>query len=252
MYHSTMLNSRTYPERAPAVGFTLALILYFTGVSVATPSVHRTDWLPDAATNFRYQWSGQLCDGCRLIEPRFAWRKMQHLAGLTDVRFVVSPDESLGSAYTLPPNILVVSNSTLGLPRCQLNFVIGHELVHLAQRHYDEDAATAATLSGRNPSWTKSGDRAMTLLEDNFVMALRMSDIWRAQEREADWVGVMLSAEATGCTVEDGGQAYLKRSDGHGGGLAASHDLTIDRLHLLAGFASMADRLRLSRSGFYH
>lgn len=102
------------------------------------------------------------------------------------------------------PNTLVLSASALNLPRCQLDFVVGQELVHLAMHDFDEDAHSAAVLSGVAPSWMHNGRRALSVLDGDYGLALRMDSIWQGQERRADWVGVLLAAEDGGCTVHEG------------------------------------------------
>lgn len=248
MYRAAYSMPSTDSTWWPEAVFALALCLYVTGATIAAPTTPRSEWLPDANARDHYTWGRQDCEGCAPLTPKPAWRRMQDRAGLAEVRFLVARAGTWGEAYTLPPDTLVLSESALGLPRCELNFIIGHELVHLAQRHYDEDAAMAASLSGRRPNWTRDGQQALSLMEGDFGLVLRLSDQWHAQEREADWVGSLLSAEATGCTLEDGALAYLGRQRGFGGGLASAHDDIGERLRQLSGFASMADRLRLARA----
>ena len=51
----------------------------------------------------------------------------------------------------------MLAPSALKLPDCQLAFLVGHELVHLAQRHFDEDAHSLLVLSAKPANWTLAG-----------------------------------------------------------------------------------------------
>ena len=168
---------------------------------------------------------------------------MAKLAGIGDIRFLRAELSTNGPAWSFAPGTVVLSAATLRLPRCQLDFVIGHELVHIAQRHFDEDAHDVSVLSGKPPTWTSAGEDAMALLEGDFPLALRMSPFWRQQEREADWVGALLAAQAGGCTLEDGALAYLGGDEASGGGLIAAHDENVERMRFLMNFVESAKRL---------
>ena len=168
---------------------------------------------------------------------------MASLAGVGDVRFMVSASEEDGSAYSHAPNLIVLAPSVLKLGSCQQAFVVGHEIAHIAQRHFDEDARLMSAMSGRRASWTHSGDQAMSLLDDNIALAIRLSQHWQQQEREADWLGTMLSAEVYGCTLEEGALAYFRANENHGGGIGAAHDTSAIRARLLKAFAESARRL---------
>jgi hypothetical protein len=108
-----------------------------------------------------------------------------------------------------------------------------------------------SVLSGKPENWTHSGDEAMHLLEDNFGLAIRMSDIWQQQEQEADWVGALLAAQACHCSIEDSALSYLRVDERYGGGVGAAHDTSLNRLHFLQTFAESARRLapQVSYSG---
>lgn len=138
----------------------------------------RAKWFPDQPSTPRFKWTYAPCKGCRSIQARPEWKAMARLAGLNRVHFLLAPNEANGTAYSFAPNALVLAPSALKLGHCHLSFVIGHEVVHLAQRHFDEDALAVTVLSGMPENWTRKGAKAMQLLEDNFPLALRMSEIW--------------------------------------------------------------------------
>lgn len=227
----------------PHALFLLALVAYFGGLALYQGPSVRQAWFPDTAATLAYRWHYVPCSGCDVLEPAPVWSTMQALAGLEEVHFLRAPDEQWGPAYSFPPNAVVVSPEALRLPVCQLNFLVGHELVHLAQRHFDEDARAAAVLSGLAPAWTSSGKRALSLIEGDFGLALKMAPLWQQQEREADWVGALLAAQASGCSLEAGALAYLEAQIGQGGGLAAAHEDSGERVRHLRGFADIAARL---------
>lgn len=106
-------------------------------------------WFPDAPKFTRYDWSNTPCPGCTPLAARDAWQRMTELAGVPGIRFRLAPDESLGPAYSVAPNSVVLSPAALKLESCQLAFLVGHEIVHIAQRHFDEDAIALSVLSGK-------------------------------------------------------------------------------------------------------
>lgn len=240
MYPSALLLSPVAVGKWPYLLVMLLLGLYLAGASLATPAPQRSAWFPDEPSSVAYEWYYTPCRGCVSLAPQPDWLKMRDLAGLAEVHFLLAPGEQWGAAYSFPPNAVAISPAALKLAPCQLNFLVGHELVHIAQRHFDEDAGTAAVLSGFDPSWTRSGKRALSLLEDNFALALKMSPMWQQQEREADWVGALLAAQAGGCGMREGALAYLGEDAGYGGGLAAAHEISGARVDFLAGFADSA------------
>lgn len=195
------------------------------------------DWFPDPPTVTSYHWTPAACDDCTTFAPPQRWRRMIELAGLARVRFAVSTTAG-AQAAALAPDTIVLAPSLLDLTPCQQAFVVGHELAHLARRHYDEDAAAVLAYSGLATSWTGDGDAAMALLDGDFGLAMRLAPMWQAQEREADWLGSLLAAQACGCRLETGALAYLHGSDG--GGLLASHEDDRSRVAALRPFASSA------------
>jgi hypothetical protein len=203
----------------------------------------RAKWFPDQPSTPRFDWTYTPCEGCRALHAKPEWKAMARLAGLENVHFLLAPNETSGPAYSFAPNAVVIAPSALKLGVCHLSFLIGHEIVHLAQRHFDEDALAAATLSGKPQSWTRKGAEAMQLLEDNFILALRMSDLWQQQEREADWVGALLAAQACRCSIEDSALSYLRKDTGYGGGVAAAHETSASRVRFLQAFNVSAKRL---------
>jgi Zn-dependent protease with chaperone function len=214
-------------------------LLACTGLSIqAAPAV----WFPDSPTFRHYDWCYLPCPGCTALSPRPAWMRMAALAGLPAVRFQQASDESGGPAYSAAPDVVVLSPATLKLETCQLAFLVGHELVHIAQRHFDEDAIALSVYSGMPAYWTQQGADAMQLVDGDIGLALRVSHLWQDQEHEADWMGALLAAQASGCSMEAGALAYLRR-DQSGGGIAASHASSVERMQQLLPFAESAQRL---------
>ena len=203
----------------------------------------RASWFPGQPNIDRFSWTGEACDGCEALTPRSEWNAMAALAGLDDISFLLAPDESQGPAWSYAPNVVVLAPSALRLPHCQLAFLIGHELVHIAQRHFDEDAHDLLVLSGKPANWTLAGETAMGLLDGDFALALRMSPIWQQQEREADWMGSLLAAQACKCSLEKSALSYFSRPGQSGGGLASSHDTESERMSFLKSFVDSARKL---------
>ena len=201
------------------------------------------DWFPEQPDTPRYQWLPEPCPGCAALEPRPEWLAMAGLAGVRKIHFLSAPGEDNGPAYSVAPDGIALAPSALALEGCRLSFVVGHEIAHIALRHFDEDALTMAALSGRRSDWTSSGNEAIHLLDDNFPLAFRMADFWQMQEREADWVGSLLAAEACGCRIEESALPFLRQEEGYGGGIAASHQASAERARFLQSFAASARRL---------
>ncbi|MEW6120457.1 MAG: M48 family metalloprotease [Pseudomonadota bacterium] len=214
------------------------LLFWANRAHAAQPAI----WFPDAPIIPHYDWSGTPCPGCETLPERAAWRRMAELAGVPDVRFRRAPDESLGPAYSVAPDIVVLSPAALKLETCQLAFLVGHEIVHIAQRHFDEDAIALSVLSGKPAHWTARGEDAMQLADGDFSLALRAAHLWQAQEQEADWLGSLLAA-ACGCDIEAGALAWFRHDEASGGGLAAAHAASHERIGQLAPFVEMARRL---------
>ena len=168
---------------------------------------------------------------------------MAALAGLENVRFKGAPDEKGGQAYSVAPNVVVLSPSALKLKTCQLAFLVGHELTHIARRHFDEDAIALSVLSGKPAHWTDKGDDAMQLADGDFGLVLRVSHLWEDQEHEADWLGALLAAQAGGCSIEASALAYFRNDRDLGGGIGAAHASTAERMQQLQPFAESARRL---------
>lgn len=223
-------------------GLMLALLVG-TGLSSQKVQPAQTEWFPDPPSFRHYAWSYAPCPGCAALVPRPEWVRMAALAGLQDVRFVGAPDESNGPAYSAAPNVIVLTPSALKLEHCQLVFVVGHELVHIAQRHFDEDAIALSVYAGKLANWTTQGEDAMQLTDGDFGLALRISHLWQEQEREADWMGALLAAQGAGCGIESGAMAYLRSESEAGGGIAAAHAPSAERIRLLLPFTESARRL---------
>lgn len=221
----------------------LLSLLACAGLSLQVASAAPAGWFPDSPAFRSYTWTYQPCPGCRTLPPRPAWTSMAALAGLPAVRFQAAPDESGGPAYSAAPDVVVLSPAALKLETCQLAFLIGHEITHLAQRHFDEDAIALSVFSGKPAYWTHKGEDAMQLVEGDFGLALRVSHLWQAQEREADWVGTLLAAHASGCSIEAGALAYFRHDNESGGGIAAAHAPNAERIRQLLPFAESARRL---------
>lgn len=205
--------------------------------------LHKALWFPGRPPVYRFSWTGEACEACDTLTPRSEWKAMAALAGLDDISFLRAADESQDQAWSYAPNVVVLAPSALKLPRCQLDFLIGHELVHIAQHHFDEDAHDLLVLSGKPANWTLSGETAMGLLDGDFSLALRMSPIWLQQEREADWVGSLLAAQACKCSLEKGALSYFSAAGQSGGGLASSHDTESERMNFLKSFVDSARKL---------
>ncbi len=220
-------------------------VLCLLGGSIAATAgdMPKAAWFPDPPAVKRFTWPGEPCEGCSRLRLREEWKTMAALAGLGEVRFLLAASEANGQARSVAPDMVVLAPSALNLPDCQLNFLVGHELAHIAQRHFDEDAHELLVLSGKPAGWSRSGDKVMGLLDGNFALALRMSGTWQQQEWEADWVGSLLAAQACGCTLEKGALSYFRDDVSHGGGLAASHIGNVGRMTLLMPFADSARRL---------
>ncbi len=223
-------------------GFT-GLLLVCAGLSSRIGVSGQADWFPDPPTLRHYVWHYQPCLDCAAYAAPADWQRMAALAGLQTVRFFLSSDENLGPAYSAAPDVIVLAPSALKLEACQLAFVIGHEIVHIAQRHFDEDANALSVYSGKPGDWTAYGEDAMQLSEGNFGLALRVSHLWQAQEQEADWIGALLAAQASGCSIETGALAYFRQEIEAGGGVAAAHAPSMERIRQLLPFADSAKRL---------
>lgn len=220
-----------------------SVLIVYVGWSGQSAAAAPADWFPDPPALRHFAWSHQPCLGCQTYDAPPAWQRMAELAGVRSIRFFLSPDESLGPAYSAAPNVIVLTPAALQLKSCQLAFVIGHEIVHIAQRHFDEDAVALSVFSGRPGNWTDSGEAAIQLTDGDFGLALRVSHLWQAQEWEADWIGALLAAQACGCSIESGALAYLGHETDAGGGLAAAHAPTMDRIRQLLPFAASAKHL---------
>lgn len=222
-----MKRLQSLPRRVPAV---CAGLMLCAGLAHAAPA----DWFPDPPRTPRYQWQAPECEHCRPLDPPPDWRAMAALAGVAEARFLLARDAD-GLAAAAPVDTVIVAPALLTLSRCQQAFVVGHELAHLARRHYDEDASAALAYSGRSTAWTANGDRAVGLTNGDFGLAWQLSALWRSQEHEADWLGSLLAAQAAGCLLENAAAAFLA---GDTGGLAASHAGDARRLADLHVFAA--------------
>ena len=241
--HATPIRYTAVPS-ASLARWCAALCLVFGGASAAQAGgLVRAAWFPDAPNITRFTWEGEPCDGCAPLAPHSEWKAMAVLAGLGDTRFLLAPGEGNGQAWSAVPNVVVLSPSALKLPDCQLAFVVGHELVHIAQRHFDEDARALLALSGKPEAWTQTGEAAMGMLDGNFSLVLRMSPTWQQQEQEADWVGSLLAAQACGCRLEQGALSYLGEDSEYGGGPGSAHEANARRITRLKAFVESAKKL---------
>lgn len=222
-------------------GACAALLACAGAVQAAQPAP--AAWFPDAPTFRAYAWSDPPCAGCTELAPRPEWARMAALAGLPAVRFRSAPDESGGQAYSVAPDVVVLSPSALELEACQLAFLVGHEIVHIARRHFDEDAIALSVFSGKSAHWTHRGEDALQLADGDFGLALRVSHLWQQQEQEADWLGALLAAQACGCSIKAGALAYFGKDGESGGGIAAAHAPSAERMRQLLPFAESARRL---------
>jgi Zn-dependent protease with chaperone function len=237
-----MLTLATGSARS-AIRRNLFLMLFAWSGSLHAAQPTSAEWFPDRPTFRHYAWEEQPCPGCKVLVPQHAWNRMAALAGLPKVQFKAAADESGGDAYSLAPDVVVLSPAALKLRRCQLAFLVGHEIVHIAQRHFDEDAIALSVYSGKPADWTRQGNEAMELVDGDFGLALRVSHLWQQQEQEADWLGALLAAQACGCSIESGAIAYFRQDPGSGGGMAAAHAAGMERIRQLTPFTESAQRL---------
>ena len=238
-----MFNLAIDPARRVIRSGVFLSLLVCAGLATQVAESAPADWFPDPPSIRHYAWTYQLCPGCEALAPQPAWYRMATLAGLPKVRFLAAPDEINGPAYSAAPNIVVLTPAALKLEGCQLAFVIGHEIVHIAQRHFDEDAIALSVFSGKPGNWTEQGEDAMQLADGDFGLALRVSHLWQAQEQEADWLGALLAAQASGCSIESSALAYLRQENEAGGGIAAAHAPSAERIRQLLPFTESARRL---------
>ncbi|NWG87102.1 MAG: M48 family metalloprotease [Hydrogenophilaceae bacterium] len=233
-------------RRIGVLGFWLTVLVGHAG-HAGQPA--RAAWFPDQPATPHYAWTYEPCEDCVRLSAQPGWQLMAALAGVGEVRFLYAAGEAEAHAYSYAPDVVVLTPAILQLDRCQLAFVVGHELVHIALRHFDEDALLMSLMSGKAADWTRKGKVAIDLLTDNIALALRISPHWQLQEREADWLGALLAAEAYGCTLEEGALPYLAAAEGDGGGLAAAHEASFGRAGFLMAFAESARRLAFK--GYY-
>ena len=238
-----MFNSAIYPARPGILRGVLMPMLLCAGLSSHEANSAPAAWFPEPPAIRHYDWTYQPCPGCEELAPRSEWVRMAELAGVPNVRFINASDENNGPAYSTPPNVVVLTPSALKLEACQLAFVIGHEIVHIAQRHFDEDAIALSVMSGMSNNWTDQGAEALQLADGDFGLALRVSHLWQEQENEADWMGFLLAAQACGCSIESSALAYLRHEMDAGGGLAAAHAPSEERIRHLLPFTESARRL---------
>ncbi len=226
-----------------AGGGAAILLLWGAASAALAAGPAKAAWFPDPPEVKRFTWAGKPCEGCKPLTPRPEWRAMMALAGAGEIRFMLASDDGNGEAWSAAPNMVVLAPSALARPYCQQAFLVGHELVHIVRRHFDEDAHELMLLSGKPPGWTQTGEQAMALLDGSFSLALRMASTWQQQEWEADWIGSLLAAQAAGCSLEKSALSYFGEDDKHGGGLAAAHNINSERIALLLPFEESARRL---------
>lgn len=235
-------HSIRYPAiRFPRAARGCAVLSVLCSVVSGALAGDKAPWFPGQPETRRFSWAGETCEGCDALTPRPEWKAMASLAGLKDIRFLLTPDESKGPAWSYAPDVVVLAPSALKLPDCQLAFVVGHELVHIAQRHFDEDAHNLLVLSGKPANWTRTGETALGLL--NFSLALHLSATWHQQEHEADWMGALLAAQACKCSLEKSALSYLSEDGQYGGGLASAHAPESERIDSLRPFIDSARKL---------
>jgi hypothetical protein len=237
-----MLTLATASAR-PAIRRGLFLMLLACAGSLHAAQTAPAAWFPDSPTFRHYVWQDTPCPGCEALVPLPVWSRMASLAGITKIHFRLAPDASGGEAYSVAPDVVVLSPSALKLKTCQLAFLVGHEIVHIAQRHFDEDAIALSVYSGKPADWTRQGSEAMELVDGDFGLALRVSHLWQDQEHEADWLGALLAAQACGCSIESSALAYFRQDTDAGGGIAAAHSASAERMRELIPFAESAERL---------
>lgn len=175
-----MLSLATESTRS-AFGRTLILMLLACTSSLRAAQTAPAAWFPESPNLRHYIWAEQPCPGCKAIAPPPAWERMVALAGLSTVRFRTAPDDRGGEAYSVAPDVVVLSPSALKLKPCQLAFLVGHEIAHIARRHFDEDAAALSVYAGKPANWTRHGSDAMQLIDGDFGLALRVAHLWQDQ-----------------------------------------------------------------------
>lgn len=144
------------------------------------------------------------------------------------------------AAWTLPPRALAVTGELAGLPYCQKAFVLGHELAHLAMHHAEETALALRDLA-RLP--TASAADAFAAADFDMALLLQLSPLLRAQESEADRLGVMLAA-GLGCRLDQSGLAYLKQLPAKNSqAVVATHAATSQRVRELQPFSASANTI---------
>ncbi len=228
------------PHRSQVVGLGVACL------AATAAHAEPASWFPDPPTTPHYQWAGTACAHCVTLTPPANWRTMAVLAGVPAVRFLLD-EHTADTAFAAPPDVVVVSPALLALDRCQQAFVVGHEIAHIARRHYDEDAHAVQIMSERRGLWTNRGEQAMQLLDGDMGLALKLTVHWQHQEREADWLGSLLAAQTSGCELEFAAESFL-HGDSREGGVLASHADNPQRLRDLTPFRASA---RLLAEGLF-
>ena len=236
-----MNNRRSRCERARRAAAWLALV--FAPTVAAEPA----DWFPAPPDLPRYQWQPAACGNCVALDAPSTWKRMAELAGVPGAHFVVALTD-VEQAVSLAPDIVVIAPALFKLGVCQQAFVIGHELAHLARRHFDAEAVAVLTQSGRPPHWTASGNAALQLLDGDYRLVMQLSRVWQAQEHEADRLGSLLAAQAGGCELVAGALAFLGAEADNEAGLYLTHASARQRIAELLPFAERVRALVAQRA----
>lgn len=212
----------------------LAVIFGAAPVAAAEP------WMPDRPSFQNVFWDlpSTPPQGCVVVgpagHPLFA--RLASLAGIPQTKLYLCRAAE-ASAWTLPPGAVAVTAELAKLPYCQKAFVLGHELGHLAMRHAEE-TANALRIVAHLP--TSRASDAFSAADYDFSLLLDLGPLLRAQEREADRLGALLSA-GIGCRLKESGLAYLGNLPaGRRHLVLKTHDAADDRARALQPFARSA------------
>lgn len=201
------------------------------------------DWLPDSSTVPVADWGQQPHCQARPVDAATSLLFAELKARIsTSARLHICEGKALDLAQALPDQVIEISETIAKLPKCQLAFVLGHELGHLRLHHADAEVRLIAYLA-RLPE--VSAPEAMAAIDFNLGLGLMTSEFLQAQEKEADWVGQFLAAEV-GCAPEVSGEAWLASLAGlerNSAGVLATHPPARDRLEALRAWRSSATTL---------
>jgi hypothetical protein len=110
------------PTRTPSAARPPLKLAGLLGIGLCMSPAHAgpADWLPAPSANREYTWTYEPCNACTELSARPGWRTMAALAGVPGVRFQAASDGEYRPAYSVAPNVVVVSPSGLKSDRCEL------------------------------------------------------------------------------------------------------------------------------------